>query len=388
MGLMKMHALDTDAPGRPGRGCGLFALLLASLLVAAIGLGLLSWRGRLGGALRPDAQPRAVTARGDLAADEQSTIELFRRCSPSVVYITNLAVRRDAFGFDVTTLPQGTGTGFVWDAGGYVVTNFHVIENAQAAEVTLQDHSSWRAQLVGVEADKDIAVLKIEAPRERLTPLAVGRSSDLQVGQKVFAIGNPFGLDQTLTTGVISALRRQIRSVTGRPIQDVIQTDAAINPGNSGGPLLDSAGRLIGVNTAIYSPNGNASVGIGFAVPVDTVNRIVPQIMRHGRVVRPGLGVVLADDALATRLGVEGALILQVGAGSAAERAGLRPTQRDDYGRVFLGDAIVSVDGQPVRSSDDVRLRLDDLAVGDTVTLGIRRGERTLDVPVQLQALQ
>ena len=358
------------------------ALLGGSCVALLLRSGVTGWR-----ASGPEAEPRAVTPRGDLADDEKSTIELFKRCAPSVVYITNLAVRRDAFGFNVTEIPQGTGSGFVWDDQGHVVTNFHVIENAQRAEVTLHDHSTWPAAPVGFLPDKDIAVLKIDAPRAKLRPILVGTSADLQVGQRVFAIGNPFGLDQTLTTGIISALKRQIRSVTNRPIQDVIQTDAAINPGNSGGPLLDSAGRLIGVNTAIYSPSGS-SAGIGFAVPVDTVNRVVPQLVAHGRVVRPGLGVVLADDALARRLGVEGALVLQVSDGSAAEVAGLRPTRRDEYGRIFLGDAIVAVDGQPVRSGDDLGLRLENLAVGAHVTLTVVRDRQRVEVKVQLQELR
>ncbi len=367
-------------------------LVLLVALVAILGLGaatgVLLVAGRLTGRLtEPDAAPRAVTARGDLAADEQTTIELFRRCAPSVVYITNIAVRRDFFGLNVTEVPQGTGSGFIWDENGFVVTNFHVLQGGQAFEVTLADQSSWPGRFVGAEPDKDLAVLRIEAPAAKLRPIAVGTSADLRVGQKVFAIGNPFGLDQTLTTGIISALKRQIRSVTNRPIQDVIQTDAAINPGNSGGPLLDSAGRLIGVNTSIYSPSGS-SAGIGFAVPVDTVNRIVPQLVKHGKVVRPGLGVVLADDALARRFGLEGALVLQVSPGSAAERAGLRPTRRDDYGRLYLGDVIVAVEGEPVRGGDELGQLLEKQAVGATVTVKVRRGQQELELPVRLQALE
>ncbi|HTS03462.1 MAG TPA: trypsin-like peptidase domain-containing protein, partial [Thermoanaerobaculia bacterium] len=218
--------------------------------------------GRLKGAA---AAPRPVTARGDLASDEKATIELFQRCSPSVVYITTLA-RRPVNFFEMTEVAQGTGSGFVWDRQGHIVTNFHVIENSDSLVVTLADQSNWKATLVGAEPDKDLAVLRIGAPEAKLPPILVGTSHDLKVGQKVFAIGNPFGLDETLTTGIVSALGRTIESVTGRKIQDVVQTDAAINPGNSGGPLLDSAGRLIGVNTQIASPSG-ASAGIGFAVP-------------------------------------------------------------------------------------------------------------------------
>ena len=235
----------------------------------------------------PKAIPRAVSPRGELWPDEKSTIGLFRQASPAVVNITAIGVQRDLFTLNLYQIPQGTGSGFVWDTKGNIITNFHVIQNAAVAQVTLGDQSNWKAQVVGVAADKDLAVLRIDAPAERLRPIPLGTSKELQVGQSVFAIGNPFGLDQSLTTGVISALGREIDSVTRRPIQGVIQTDAAINPGNSGGPLLDSAGRLIGVNTQIYSPTG-ASAGIGFAIPVDTVNRIVPELIRSGKIIRPG----------------------------------------------------------------------------------------------------
>ena len=206
----------------------------------------------------PDATQRVVTARGDLAADEQATIELFRNASPSVVYITSIAVRRNLFSLNLYEIPQGTGSGMIWDQQGRIVTNYHVISDANRIEVTLADHSTWKGVLVGAAPDRDLAVLQISAPAAKLRPITIGESDGLQVGQKVFAIGNPFGLDQTLTTGIVSALNREITAVTGRTIQGVIQTDAAINPGNSGGPLLDSAGRLIGVNTAIYSPSGGA----------------------------------------------------------------------------------------------------------------------------------
>src|SRR5262245_59851892 len=224
----------------------------------------------------PNAAPRTITPRGALNAEERATIALFRQASPSVVYITTVARQRDFFSLNIAEIPQGSGSGFIWDQEGHIITNFHVIQGASGDKVTLADHSVWDAQLVGVAPDHDLAVLSIKAPKNQLRPLALGTSADLEVGQSVFAIGNPFGLDQTLTTGIISALGREINATTGRTIAGVIQTDAAINPGNSGGPLLDSAGRLIGVNTAIFSPSGSYS-GIGFAVPVDTVNRIVPQ---------------------------------------------------------------------------------------------------------------
>ena len=248
----------------------------------------------------PKTAARAVTPRSDLRAEEKSNITLFKQASPSVLNITAIGMQSDLFTLNHYQIPQGTGSGFIWDNSGNVITNFHVIQNADAAQVTLADQSNWKARVVGVAPDKDLAVLRIDAPANRLQAIPIGTSKDLQVGQSVFAIGNPFGLDQTLTTGVISALNREIESVTRRPIQGVIQSDAAINPGNSGGPLLDSAGRLIGVNTAIYSPSG-ASAGIGFAIPVDTVNRIVTELIRCGKVIRPGLGMQIADEQIAQR---------------------------------------------------------------------------------------
>lgn len=234
----------------------------------------------------PGVAPRAITPRGELASDEQTTIELFRNASPSVVYITPLALVTDRYRLNVYEIPQGTGSGFVWDEEGHIITNSHVIQGANAARVTLADGTKWEARLAAADRNQDLAILHINAPRDSLQPIAIGTSSGLQVGQKVFAIGNPFGLDQTLTTGIISALGREIPTGPERVIRGVIQTDAAINPGNSGGPLLDSAGRLIGVNTAIYSPSGS-SAGIGFAVPVDTVNRVASELLRRGRIVRP-----------------------------------------------------------------------------------------------------
>jgi S1-C subfamily serine protease len=335
----------------------------------------------------PDAVPRAVTARGDLAADEQSTIELFRHASPAVVYITSLAIQRDIFSLNLFEIPQGTGSGFIWDQDGHIITNYHVIQGASGARVTLDDQSVWDAQLVGTAPDHDLAVLYIPAPKSHLKPIAVGTSTDLLIGQKAFAIGNPFGLDHTLTTGVISALEREITAVTGRTISGVIQTDAAINPGNSGGPLLDSAGRLIGVNTAIYSPSGS-NAGIGFAVPVDTVNRVVPQIIRHGRVSRPGLGVRIASDATAHRFGLQGVLIIQVDQGSTAATAGLRGTRRDAQGNLLLGDVIVGIANHPVESTDDLMQALDQHQVGETVSVSIMRDGQRLSLSVTLQALR
>ncbi len=368
-------------------GCLLVLLVAVALLTGLLWLRpLVITRGR-----QPDATPRPVVARGNLAEDEKSTIALFERASPAVVYITSLGYRRDVFGLNVLEIPQGTGSGFIWDTAGHIITNFHVIQNAQGADVTLADRSTWKARLVGFEADKDLAVLWIDAPSQKLEPILVGSSHDLRVGQKVFAIGNPFGLDHTLTTGVISALGREIPAVTGRPIQGVIQTDAAINPGNSGGPLLDSAGRLIGVNTAIYSPRHGGSgtyIGIGFAVPVDTVNQIVPEIIANGHVIRPALGVLLVDDRRVRAWGLEGALILDVTPGSAAAKAGLRPTVRDQSGQVILGDLITAVDGAPVKSNDDLRALLEKHRPGDTVTITVQRDEGEAKVAVKLQAME
>jgi len=330
------------------------------------------------------ADSRPVTARGDLAEDEKSTIELFKRASPSVVYITTLSRRAVNF-FEMTDVPQGTGSGFLWDRQGHVVTNYHVIQDSDSSVVTLSDQTNWKATVVGVEPDKDLAVLRISAPAEKLTPILVGTSKGLQVGQKVFAIGNPFGLDETLTTGIVSALGRTIEAVTGRKIQDVIQTDAAINPGNSGGPLLDSAGRLIGVNCQIASPSG-ASAGIGFAVPVDTVNAVVPELIAHGRIVRPRLGISPANESVARQLGVTGVLVLGVAEGSGAAKAGLRGTERDRDGSFILGDIIIGVAGQDVANYDDLVSALEKQKIGDTVPVKIVRGDRTTTVDVALMA--
>jgi len=357
------------------------------MLLSAVVILLAFWQIKpwLSGVHMGGAEPRAITPRGDLAQDEQSTIELFKHVSPSVVYITSLTVQHDLFRLRAVGVPQGTGSGFIWDANGYVVTNFHVIKDAQAANVTLADHSTWEAELVGYEADKDLAVLKIRASKSVLPAISVGTSSDLEVGQKVFAIGNPFGFDQTLTTGVISGLGREIESVTRQPIEGVIQTDAAINPGNSGGPLLDSAGRLIGINTAIVSPSG-AYAGIGFAVPVDVVNRLVPQIIRYGKVRKPGLGAEYAHDYFAQRLRLDGVLILNVYPGGPADEAGLRPTRWNRRGQLVLGDQIVSIDGQPVGNQRDLMRILDAHEIGDTVTLGVRRSGQAIEVEVTLAA--
>lgn len=329
------------------------------------------------------AEPRVVAARGDLAEDEKNTIAVFEEISPSVVYITSIEVRRSFFSLNVYEIPQGTGSGFIWDREGRIVTNYHVVGDASRVEITLGDGSVYKGVMVGAAPDKDIAVLQISAPPETLKPIPLGDSKSLLVGQKVFAIGNPFGLDHTITSGIVSALDREITAVTGRTIQGVIQTDAAINPGNSGGPLLDSAGRVIGVNTAIYSPSG-ASAGIGFAVPVDVVNRVVPEIIRHGKVIRPGLGVTLASERITRRLDIKGLLVINVQPGSAAARAGIRET-RQVRGKIILGDIILAVNGTPVESYDDLRNELDRYHIGDEVELIILRDEEHITVKVRLE---
>lgn len=335
---------------------------------------------------KPDSSPRTVAARGDLAADEKATIQLFENSRNSVVFITTKGLVRDFWTRNVFTVPRGTGSGFIWDAAGNVITNFHVIEGASEAIVKLSDGRDYRAALVGASPAHDIAVLRIGVGFKRPSPVPLGTSHDLKVGQKVFAIGNPFGLDWTLTTGIVSALDRSLGS-NGSIIEHLIQTDAAINPGNSGGPLLDSAGRLIGINTAIYSPSGG-SAGIGFAVPVDTVNRVVPQLIRGGKYIRPAFGIEVDEglnERLKTLLRIDGIWVLRVFPGSEAERAGLKGATVSRDGGFVPGDIITAVDGKPVDTVGKLSARLDDHAVGDTVKVTVLREGRTLDVDVTLQ---
>jgi S1-C subfamily serine protease len=333
---------------------------------------------------RTEASPRPVTPRGPLLADEQGDIDVFKRLSPSVVHITTLGTQRDLFSLNVQQVPRGTGTGFVWDERGHIVTNFHVIQGANAARVTLADQSSFDARLVGAFPDRDLAVLRIDAPAAKLPPIPVGASRDLLVGQRVYAIGNPFGLDQTLTVGIVSALNREIESFNERTIRGVIQTDAAINPGNSGGPLLDSAGRLIGVNTQIASPSG-ASAGIGFAIPVDEVNRIVPRLIRDGRYVRPAIGVTAGPAHLQRALQLpRGVAIVQVAPGSPAARSGLQPFRRGNGNQVIAGDVITAVGDEPVNDLDDMLTQLERRQPGETVTLTVWRSGQSRKQAVTL----
>lgn len=335
----------------------------------------------------PEGRPRPVTpAPAELSPDERSTMAVFERATKSVVFIANSAVRRDPWSFDLFEVPQGSGSGFIWNKQGHLVTNFHVVYGATSITVTLADRTEHKAKVVGADPDHDLAVLQIQAQEESLSPVVIGTSHDLRVGQKVLAIGNPFGLDHTLTTGVVSALGRTIKSLSNRTIEGVIQTDAAINPGNSGGPLLDSAGRLIGVNTQIVSPSG-AFAGIGFAVPVDTVNRIVPELIKYGKLIRPGLGVSLVPDAIARRWGITGVVIGKVVRGSGAEQAGLRGARETVTGRVELGDIIVGIDGKPIETIEDMLDLLEQRKVGDQVMVEILRANRRQQVSVTLQAV-
>ena len=334
-----------------------------------------------------EGKPRPVTpAPAELGPDERATISVFERATRSVVFIANTAIQRDFWSLDTMEVPQGSGSGFIWNKQGHIVTNFHVIYGANSIKVTLADRSEHQAKLVGADPDHDLAVLQIQASDSALEPLAVGASHDLRVGQKVLAIGNPFGLDHTLTTGVVSALGRTIKSMSQRTIEGVIQTDAAINPGNSGGPLLDSAGRLIGVNTQIISPSG-AYAGIGFAVPADTVNRIVPELIKHGKLIRPGLGVSLVPDAMARRWGIKGVIIGKVARGGSADRAGLRGVRETATGRIELGDVLVAVESKSVETMDDLMDEMEKYKVGDRVKVGIMRNNKRQTVDVTLQAV-
>jgi len=333
-------------------------------------------------------ETRPVAARGTLAEEEQSNIAVFKAVGPSTVHITTLQSARSLYSMDARQVPRGTGSGIIWDDNGHVVTNYHVLEGASGATVTLSDQSEWKAALVGAFPDRDVAVLRIAAPKEKLRAISIGSSKDLQVGQRVYAIGNPFGLDQTLTTGIVSALNREIESVNQRTIRGVIQTDAAINPGNSGGPLLDSAGRLIGVNTAIFSPSG-VSAGIGFAIPVDEVNRVVPRLIKEGKYTRPALGIQSLPPQAQAALGLgKGIAVAGVVKGGAAEAAGVVPFRRGADGNVIRGDVITALAGRKVATLDDLLDALDEQKVGDTVVVTVERDGKPVEVQVKLGAGQ
>ncbi|HVP34917.1 MAG TPA: trypsin-like peptidase domain-containing protein [Steroidobacteraceae bacterium] len=363
------------------------ALLAASAFVGSAAQSAMQEWGRPLGTeyAGPEVRMRAVMPAAPLEQEESHTIQIFERTAPSVVFIINSALMHQLFSRNVYEVPQGAGSGFIWNQEGYVVTNYHVVHNADSLTVVLADQTEHEARVVGADPDHDLAVVQIQVPREKLSPMPVGSSHDLKVGQKVLAIGNPFGLDHTLTTGVVSALHRSIESMTKRTIENVIQIDAAINPGNSGGPLLDSGGRLIGINTMILSPSG-ASSGIGFAVPVDTINDIVPQLIQLGKVIRAGIGVALLPDSVARRSAAEGVIIGQVVPGGPADRAGLRGTTQGRSGQ--LGDVITAVDGEPVPTVDDLRRSLDRHKVGEQVHLQVLRDGTSRQVAVTLEEVQ
>jgi S1-C subfamily serine protease len=347
-----------------------FAILA---LMAAAGVGLYA----LGQNPWSVTVARSVEPRGALSETERLTVTIFERVSPSVVQV---AARAPANPLADDGGSAASGTGFVWDEAGHIVTNDHVVQGAQAVAVRFASGEVAQAEVIGLAPSYDLAVLRVRNVRQLPAPVMIGTSADLKVGQAAFAIGNPFGLDQSLTSGIISALKRRLPTSAGREIANVIQTDAAINPGNSGGPLLDSAGRLIGVNTAIISPSGS-SAGIGFAIPVDSVNRSVPQLIRNGRVPTPGIGIVAASETVATRLGVDGVVVVRVAPGSPAAQSGI---QGVDATNGTLGDVIVEINGKPVRRLSDLTDEIEQIGVGRSVRLSVRRGAQSRSVETEV----
>ena len=325
---------------------------------------------------------RTVDQRGPLSEAERANIELFERVSPSVVQVA----ARSAAGNPLAEDEGGEGSGrhpapaSSGTMHGHVVTNNHVVQNGSEVAVRFASGEVAQAEVIGVAPNYDLAVLRIKNARQLPPPVALGSSTELKVGQSAFAIGNPFGLDQSLTSGIISALKRRLPTSSGREISNVIQTDTAINPGNSGGPLLDSAGRLIGVNTAIISPSGS-SAGIGFAIPADIVNRVVPELIKNGRVPTPGIGIVAASEAVSTRLGIEGVIIVRTAPGSPAERAGIRGV---DFGSGALGDVIVQADGKPVHRLSDLTDQIEQVGAGKSIRISLKRGSQTRDINIDI----
>lgn len=357
-----------------------FALFLAVVATVLVALTLSNMR------YSPwtNTSARSVDQRGPLSEVERGNIELFERVSPSVVQVVARAASSnplaDEEGGEVGGAGAASGTGFIWDNDGHVVTNNHVVQNGNEVAVRFASGEVAQAEIIGVAPNYDLAVLRIKSARKLPPPVALGSSNELKVGQSAFAIGNPFGLDQSLTSGIISALKRRLPTSSGREISNVIQTDTAINPGNSGGPLLDSAGRLIGVNTAIISPSGS-SAGIGFAIPVDIVNRVVPDLIKNGRVPTPGIGIVAASEAVSTRLGVEGVIIVRTAPGSPAERAGIRGV---DFNSGAIGDVIVQADGKPVHRLSDLTDQIEQVGAGKSIRISVKRGAQTRDLAVDI----
>lgn len=367
------------------------ALIAVGTVACLSNLGGMNWQSKDAANIAlAEETPAATFSDPSTVSDEQNSIEVYRTFSPGVAFITTTSVMEDYYGQEFER-ERGSGSGSVIDNQGHILTNYHVIEGAQKLTVSLGGEKVFPAKVVGGDPDTDLAVIKIEPPREGLTVIALGDSEKLVVGQKVLAIGNPFGLDRTLTTGVISGLQRPIRARNGRPIEGAIQTDASINPGNSGGPLLDKYGKMIGINSQILSPAGG-SVGVGFAIPVSIAKRVVPQLLQFGEVRRPKLGASLADVDKLIRQGVglpveNGLLIRSVLQGSAAQRAGLRGLQQDRYGEVILGDIIMSVDGTAMNSIDDLYKFLDKKQINDTVQVEIFRDGKRQTVPLKLSVL-
>jgi len=349
-------------------------VVIWALIIATLWLGDRLYRGYVYVA----DEPKLVAMEGKLSDWEKSNIELFQAASPSVAYITTEQYRFSPM--QGVGVAQGAGSGFIWDKAGHVVTNYHVIEGASTVYVQLYAGGPIPARVVGAAQEYDIAVVRLRDPPADLKPLPIGTSKDLRVGQATYAIGNPFGLSRTLTTGIVSALERRLPTAQGREVRGVIQTDAAINPGNSGGPLLDSSGRLIGVNTAIISESGS-SAGIGFSIPVDLVNRVVPEIIKHGRAPRPGIGIVAADERVSAQLGVRGVVVLGLRRGSPADQAGIRPF---DPPATEPGDVIVAADGKPTVTLADLAAALEDAGVGKDVTLKVLRGSQEREVKVRV----
>lgn len=333
----------------------------------------------------PPATPPAVPPLSPSARteDEQNTIGVFRAVAPATVFVTQTQVVVDRWRMRALEVPSGSGTGILWDDRGDVVTNYHVVDGGRSYKVTLYDQTEWPAVLVGGDPRKDVAVLHIDAPKDKLVPARLlDDGATVDVGQKTVAIGNPFGLDHTLTTGVVSAVGREVMGYGGVSIRGMIQTDASINPGNSGGPLLDSQGRLIGMNTMITSESGS-SAGIGFAVPVATIRRVVDQILTNGKVERLGLGASFVEDAVARQVGIDGLVILDVASGSPAAKAGLRGLQPTNRGPA-VGDVIVAIDGAPIHGYEDLYYAFDDHHAGDSVKVTLLRNNQRVDVQATL----
>lgn len=368
-------------------------ILVIALLSALFAAGAVVAFNRFSKSLQPNSSaftetPPAGITDPSLATDEQNNIEVYRAISPGVAYITSTSYRRDFFG--QVQEGEGSGSGSVIDDQGHILTNYHVIDGAQKLSVRFVGDKTYPAKYIGGDPDTDLAVIQVQAPRDQLTIVPLGDSDKLIVGMKVLAIGNPFGLDRTLTTGVISGLQRPIRSrpqpgdPQGRPIEGAIQTDASINPGNSGGPLLDSHGRMIGINSQILSPSG-ASAGVGFAIPVNIAKRVVPELIKNGLVRRPKLGIGGRDVNTLRGMPVEdGVLIIQVIPGGPAEAAGLRGTTSSDEGDINLGDIIIGIDGEKVKVNDDLYHVLDKHQIGDTIKLDIMRNGSRMNVSVRL----